>query len=128
MLSHARRRAPEARFIEADLKSFAADEKFDRALLANFLHENVSAERVAILRNAARALKPDGLLVVADVGPGKKGGRVFRTFVRSFEPPSVLDVMDGALESEIREAGFEIVRDELLARARVRAFVAKLAG
>jgi SAM-dependent methyltransferase len=127
MLERARRRAPEARFIDADARSFASDERFDRVLLAFFLHEQGSADRVAILKNAHALLSPGGFAVVADSAAPAAGfsRTLWRGFVRSFEPPSVLEVLDGALEHEIREAGFEIASTQQFAGGRAAAYVAR---
>jgi len=127
MMERARRRAPEARFIDADARSFASDERFDRVLLAFFLHEQVSADRIAILKNARALLAPGGFAVVADSAAPAAGlsRRLWRGFIRSFEPASVLEVLDGALEHEIREAGFEISSTQEFAGGRAAAHLAR---
>ena len=75
----------------------------------------------------ARAhLVPGGLVVVADMSaPSNSLGRVlWRVIVRTFEPPTGLEVADGALEQEIREAGFTIRHHEPLANGRLCVWVA----
>ena len=84
-------------------------------------------DRSAILKNARSLLAPGGFAVVAD-SAAPAGGltrTLWRGFVRSFEPASVLEVLDGALEHEIREAGFEIVSTREFAGGRAAAYVAQ---
>jgi hypothetical protein len=114
--------------VQAAALSFATEERFERALLAFFLHEQSSEDRIEIIRRAAKALAPGGLLVVADSGAPASGvGRtLWRAFVRSFEPPTVLEVVDGALEREIEAAGLSIRRRASFANGRAAAYVATL--
>lgn len=127
MLRVAARRVPGAELVCADARELRIRRRFDRALLGFFLHELAAPERVDVLRRAAAALAPGGRMVVADAGsPGSRLGRqVWRGFVRAFEPPTVLEVVDGALDSELREAGLEVLRAESLAAGRVRLHVAR---
>lgn len=127
MQARARQRVPEASFVLASALDWQSDERFERVLLANFLHEQESADRLAILRRAHAALAPGGRLVVADACAPERGlARIlWRGFLRSFEPATVLEVADGALEGEILEAGFEILADEPLAGGRARVWRAR---
>jgi SAM-dependent methyltransferase len=126
MLERLRARAPEARVVVSPAADFRSEERFDRALLALFLHEQSSEGRIAILRMARAHLAPGGRIVVADSSaPDHPIGRpLWRAFLRTFEPPTVLEVADGALEHEILEAGFAIHHTESLAHGRLRAWVA----
>ncbi len=128
MLARARQRVPEAHFVLASALDWKSDERFERVLLALFLHEQDAADRVAILRRARAALGPEGRLVVADVSSPERGlaRTLWRGFLRSFEPATVLEVADGALEAEILEAGFEILASESLAGGRARLWSARL--
>ncbi len=128
MMARARLRAPQARYVQARALGYQPEDRFDRALLAFFLHEQESRDRIEIIGRAAAALAPDGLLVVADTSaPGSGLGRVlWRAFVRSFEPPTVLEVVDGALEREIVVAGLEIVLSQAFANGRARVWVAQV--
>ena len=127
MLARARQRVPEARFVLASALDWKSDERFDRVLLALFLHEQDAADRVAILRRARAALGPDGRLVVADASSPEGGlaRTLWRGFLRSFEPATVLEVADGALEAEILQAGFEILASEPLAGGRAHVWRAR---
>ncbi len=126
MLKRLRARVPEATVIVSAAAEFQSEERFDRALLALFLHEQTSADRVRILRMARAHLAPGGLVVVADTSaPSSSLGRtLWRAFVRTFEPPTVLEVADGALEQEIQKAGFTIRHHEPLANGRLCVWVA----
>jgi ubiquinone/menaquinone biosynthesis C-methylase UbiE len=127
MLDRARQRAPDAEFVIADALTLQLDTHFDRALLALFLHEQESADRVRILERTRAHLTADGLLVVADLSMPRAGlGRaLWRGVQRVIEPPSALEVAAGALETEIQTAGYELLRSEDLAQGRLRAYVAR---
>jgi SAM-dependent methyltransferase len=125
MLQRARQRAPQARFVVSDAAAFASDERFDRVLLAFFLHELESAHRVAALRAGRQALATDGRLVIADHAAPGSGPRAtwWRRVVRSFEPPTALEVMAGALETELVAAGLVCEGKASLAGGRAQVLV-----
>lgn len=126
MLERLRARVPEATVVVGSAADFQSDQRFDRVLLALFLHEQASAERVRILRMARAHLAPGGRVVVADSSAPANGiARVlWRVFLRTFEPPTVLEVADGALAAEIQETGFAIRHCESLANGRLCVWVA----
>ena len=126
MLKRLRARVPEATVVVSPAAEFQSEKRFDRALLALFLHEQTSGDRVRILRMARVHLAPGGLVVVADTSaPSSPLGRtLWRAFIRTFEPPTVLEVADGALEQEIQEAGLTIRHHEPLANGRLCVWVA----
>ncbi len=126
MLERLRSRVPEAEVVISSAAEFKSEQRFDRALLALFLHEQSSDERIRILRMARAHLVPGGSIVVADTSaPAHRLGRsLWRAFLRSFEPATVLEVADGALEREIVEAGLSIRHQESLANGRLCVWVA----
>jgi ubiquinone/menaquinone biosynthesis C-methylase UbiE len=130
MIAHAQRRAAAAEYVHSEVLRFETEQRFERALLAFFLHEQSSEQRVEILRRAASLLQDGGFLVVADsAAPDSRLGRaLWRAFVRSFEPPTVLEVVDGALEQEIGRAGLEITRRARFANGRAAAWAARPAA
>ena len=73
-------------------------------------------------------LTPGGRVIVADtsapVGPIAR--RLWRGFLRTFEPATVLEVADGALEYEIEQADLELLHTERLANGRLAIWVAEL--
>ena len=125
MLERLRSRVPEAEVVVGAAAEFRSGQRFDRALLALFLHEQSSDERVRILEMARSHLAPGGHIVVADTSaPRHRLGRpLWRAFLRTFEPPTVLEVADGALDREIVEAGLTIRHTESLANGRLRLWV-----
>ena len=127
MLARARQRAPDAEFVIADALTLQLDTRFDRALLALFLHEQESADRIRILERTRAHLKPEGLLVVADVSTPRAGlGRaLWLGLQRVIEPPTALEVAAGALDAEIPAAGYELRSSEDLAQGRLRVYVAR---
>ena len=130
MIAHAQRRASAAEYVHAEVLRFATEQRFERALLAFFLHEQHSEQRVEILRHAAGLHEPGGFLVVADSAAhdSRLGRALWRGFMRSFEPPTVLEVVDGALEQEIVRAGLEITRRARFANGRAAAWAARPAA
>ncbi len=126
MLERLRARVPEATVVVGQATEFQSEKRFDRALLALFLHDQTSADRVRFLRMARAHLAPGGLVVVADTSaPSSPLGRtLWRAFIRTFEPPTVLEVADGALGQEIPEAGLTIRHHEALANGRLCIWVA----
>lgn len=126
MLERLRARVPAARCIVGSAGDFESDVRFERVLLALFLHEQGHDERLRILNVARTHLAPGGAVVVADTfAPDAGLARVlWRAFLRTFEPATVLEVADGALEGEIAEAGLAIRSRESLAGGRLRVWVA----
>lgn len=126
MLERLCARVPEAEVVVSPAAEFRSQRRFDRALLALFLHEQTSEGRLRILRMARAHLATGGHVVVADTSAPSRGiGRaLWRAFLRTFEPATVLEVADGALADEITEAGFAIRHDESLANGRLRVWVA----
>jgi len=126
MLSRLRTRVPEAHVVTGEAAEFETDQRFERVLLALFLHEQTSDERIRVLRMARAHLAPGGCVVVADTSAptGPIARTLWRGFLRLFEPPTVLEVADGALAGEITAANFEIRHEESLANGRLRVWVA----
>lgn len=125
MLAHLRARVPEARVVEGAAADFRSHERFDRVLLALFLHEQSNADRIKILEMARDHVAPGGRVIVADTSaPLAPVARLlWRGFLRTFEPPTVLEVADGALAGEMEAAGLAICHSERLANGRLAVWV-----
>lgn len=130
MLARLRERVPEAEVLVGAAADFESDARFDRVLLALFLHEQSSADRERILAMARDHLVPGGLVIVADTSKpgGRFAGAVWRRLLRTFEPATVLEVADGALEREITDVGLRIRHSEPLANGRLAVHVAEVQG
>lgn len=128
MLRLARRRAPDAEFLLHDLRSFESARRFERVLLAFVLHELSSESRVESLRLASKVLVPSGVLGVLDMAAPTHPvlGAAWRAFVSAVEPPSAVEVLDGALEGEIALAGLEVIRRLVLAGGRAQMITARI--
>ncbi len=128
MLRIARRRAPGAELLRRDLRNFESARRFERVLLAFVLHEVSSGDRVESLRLASENLLSGGVLGVLDVAAPTHPvvGAAWRAFVNVVEPPSAVEVLDGALEEEIARAGLEVIRRLALAGGRAQMITARL--
>lgn len=84
MLSLAREKVPDARFLEADLTDLALDEPVDAAVVAFSLHEMPEDTRVKVWKAMRKATKPGGPLVVVDFAASRRriiGSKVSWKFV-----------------------------------------------
>lgn len=111
-----------------------ADASFDAVIsLAGLHHEQ---DKLAILREAARLLRPGGAAVIADVAAGSNEDRFLNGFV---DANSAMghhgDFLDEQFPLDVKQAGFSIDSDELVAtpwrfenRADAAAFATDLFG
>ena len=125
-LQQARRRAPAARFVAADLRTYVPERSaYHRVLLAFVLHELSPDARTAALAGAAQALAPGGLVGVVDFAPGSGWPSTWiKAFVQSFEPSSARSWLAATAESHLRAAGLHPVGGALLARGGARVVLA----
>lgn len=126
MLDTARRRAPEATFVEGDLTQVDAGHDHDRVVLSFVLHNFDGATRRAVLRRSSDALRDGGLVGVLDwasTGPGI-GGQVRRRLVTAIEPsPTAGELLDGALDDDIDSAGLHVQHRQRVANGRAEVLV-----
>ena len=127
MLAAARRRAPGATFVKGDAIEAQVAGPFDRVALSFVLHGFDAQGRLALLRRAAAALGNGGRIGVLDwaLPSGDIRGRVWRRFLRALEPSSTTtdEVLNGALEGEISEAGLRIESWSRVAGGRAQILV-----
>lgn len=131
MLDAARRRAPGATFVGADLLVADLGTGHDRAVLSFVLHNFGATGRTEVLRRAAEAVRPGGrigILEWAPPGPGLNG-RLWRRLLHRLEPSrSVGEILDGGLDRDLTSAGLRATRRETLRGARVQLVVAVAPG
>ena len=101
---------------------------YSLVLLAFVLHEASSEDRVESLRLASENLVSGGVLGVLDMAAPNHPvlGAAWRAFVSVLEPPSAMEVLDGALEEEAARAGLEVTRRLALAGGRAQMITARL--
>ncbi|HEY4178783.1 MAG TPA: methyltransferase domain-containing protein [Kofleriaceae bacterium] len=91
MLARARRRAPEATFIEHDVTTFTPTDRYERVVLSYVLHELAQPQRAAVLATARAALAPFGSVCVVDFDTGDTRQPIralLDAYLRFAEPPS----------------------------------------
>jgi ubiquinone/menaquinone biosynthesis C-methylase UbiE len=115
MLAAARRRAPGATFVEADLDGDALEADvgggYDRVVLSFVLHSFDTDGRTRLLARAAAALAPAGQIGVLDwaLPAGRLRAAGWRRFVTALEPsPTARQVLEGALDRDIPSAGLRV--------------------
>ena len=122
MLAVARRRAPAARFVDADLGALTVADRFDHVVLAFVLHELDPDRRVDVLRRSAGWLAPGGRIGIlewsAPAAPLRR--RAWATVVRAIEPRVAHDILDRGLTGAIARAGLTIETDRAAAGGRAR--------
>ena len=126
MLEAARRRAPAARFVLADITSSGVDGGFDAVVLSFVLHSFDRDARRALLRSSHSLLVPGGWVGVLDwsAPKGRVRAAAWRRFVRHLEPSSTArDVVEGALREDFTEAGITLERARSAAGGRAEMFV-----
>jgi demethylmenaquinone methyltransferase/2-methoxy-6-polyprenyl-1,4-benzoquinol methylase len=126
MLVGARRRAPRATLLLGDAVDTDVGTGYDRVVLSFVLHNFDADGRTRLLRRAAGALAPDGLVGVLEWAQprGETTGRLWRRFLARFEPsPTVPEILDGALADEIRSVGLHVVERQLAVGGRAQILV-----
>jgi SAM-dependent methyltransferase len=108
------------------------EQGFDAVVASLCLSEMSAAERAFFLREAAKRLRPGGILAIGDeVIPRERGGRLLYRLLRA--PQAILGwLLVGAvssplrdLEGEIRAAGFKIESDRRWLLGSLAAVVAE---
>lgn len=125
MLQRARRKAPGATFVHADITAHDFGTAFDRALFSFVLHEMTFDIRVAALKNAARSV-PDGLIGVLDfASPRSAAVRLpLKAYLKVAEPEVTRDFLERGVEAALEAAGLAVVRAVPLALGSARMVVA----
>ena len=127
MLERAKRKAPSACFVHADITEHDFGADFDRVLLSFVLHEMTEDVRIAALKNAARSA-PKGLVGVLDFArPGSIAVRLPLTaYLKIAEPEVTGDFLKRGVESALQRAGLQVVRSVPLALGSARMVVARV--
>lgn len=84
------------------------DDTFDAVIISLVLHELSEKDVAAVLREAKRALKPDGRLYLTEWNPpesGRKRKLVFR-ILEMCEPPTFHDFIFQDLKPYMKKNGF----------------------
>ena len=126
MIARAKKKAPNASFLRADILTLDLDEPVDRVLLTFVLHEMSAEIRAATLATARRHLGPEGRLVVLDFAGDAAWpvDLVFRAYLRLAEPEIATDVLGDTLVDEIAAAGFHVEHPRRLTLGTARILVA----
>lgn len=85
-----------------------ADATFDAVTVSYGLHELPTAVRARAVREAARVLRPGGMLAVADLDRPPGLGWAVETYLRIGEPAHAREVLGDGLVDLVRAAGFTV--------------------
>jgi ubiquinone/menaquinone biosynthesis C-methylase UbiE len=127
MVARARRRAPEATFIESDVRDAPVGASFDRVVLSFLLHNFDATGRRQVLAKAQSVLAPGGRVGILEwaLPAGHRRAALWRRFLGRLEPsPAVAEILDGALSEDLDEAGLRIDHHRPVAGGRVALIVA----
>lgn len=101
-----RRKAIDAKLIQGSATNIPLQEKFDVIVSTLMIHHLQKEQKIAMLREARRLLKPDGAFYLFDFGPPRT---VFEKFtakiLRFFEP--IDDGITGRYRDYLHQAGFK---------------------
>ena len=105
MLERARRRAPQARFVEGDAQAEVTG-PFDAIVLSFVLHELTRLERIDVLSHARTLLSPAGAIGVLEWSQPERPirRRLWHGFVRAIEPAAALEVLEGGIRQDAQAA------------------------
>jgi SAM-dependent methyltransferase len=126
MLAGARRRASAATLVCGDVNDTDVGGGFDRVVLSFVLHNFDATGRVRLLRRAATALTPGGRIGVLDwaLPTGRPRRALWRRFLTALEPsPTVPELLNGDLDSDIAAAGLQILHRRPVAGGRAQLLI-----
>jgi len=98
-------------------------EEFDKALLSFVFHGFVQEDRLKILRNVYRALKPGGKLFILDyneIENFRDTPFYVKLFFEQFECPLAIDFVSRKWGEILKDEGFEVTREVLFLRNYLR--------
>lgn len=127
MLVAARRRAPQAEFLEGDALTVDLPGPFDAVVLSFVLHNLDADQRRALLRRSRSLLRPDGRVALLEWALPRSAlrARVWRSLLARIEPSTnVGEVLDGALTAELAATGLRVVQHHALAGGRTQLMLA----
>lgn len=122
MLNRARKTVPVAKYICCNILDYRDTEKCDLILFAFVLHELTASDRISAFRIAASLLSNRESIGIVEFNQptNKVSGWMWRQFIRSFEPTSALDILDGNLSKEASFLNLRIINKLNLAGGRVQ--------
>jgi ubiquinone/menaquinone biosynthesis C-methylase UbiE len=126
MLAGARRRAPGNALVQGDVLEADVGGGYDRVVLSFVLHNFDGDGRVQLLRRAVTALVPGGRVGVLEwaLPHGRLRTHLWRRVLAALEPsPTVAELLDGALDTDIAIAGLHVLRHEFAAGGRTRILI-----
>jgi ubiquinone/menaquinone biosynthesis C-methylase UbiE len=112
MLERARKRAPEATYVQHDVPTFRPDAVYDRVILSYILHELERPDRAVTLVMARDALAPGGLVGVVDFDDSAREPvrTLIDLYLRVAEPPSAREWARDGFREELGAARLGVVR------------------
>lgn len=117
MLARARRRAPDASYVQNRLETLVPAGTFDIVLLAFVLHELPRKLREHAIDAAAASLARNGKIAVLDHAVPRTGSfaKLWRSLLLRLEPPSVVDCIERGYAGELAGAGLTVLAQHAVA-------------
>lgn len=126
MLRAAAVKAPQASFEQADVCAYVPRHAYDVVLFAFVLHELPAADVQVVIDRAAKALTPNGCVVVLDHAvPPSVAAWHWRAVLRVVESRAIAAWLELDLHEMLHGAGLSSVREQALAAGRVRLVIAR---
>lgn len=110
MLARARRRAPEASYLEQDLNRLEVTGSFDRVIISYVLHELSEQLRQVVLAAARDKLSDAGRVAIVDFELGQPGvvRAALAWYLRWAEPPSASSWATSGFRDEVTRANLVV--------------------
>lgn len=127
MLSAARRRAPQARFVQGDLRTSAVGGRFDHVVFSFVLHNLGHSDRVTVLSRAASSIGDTGRIGILEwaLPDRNRKAAVWRKVLLRIEPsPNVAEILNGALHQELESVGLHMLSRADVAGGRAELVIA----
>jgi putative AdoMet-dependent methyltransferase len=105
MLARAKKRAPNAKFIQCDVLKYTDNKKYNYIIIFFILHELDASDRIALLKLAKNLLTKNGEIIICDYSIPEKGimKTIFPKLIKLWELQNAINFLENGLCSEIKK-------------------------